>query len=82
MCLNCSLTRSLENEHLNQAVALDPNNPQYHYTLALVYEEYGDTTARKMWYNKAIIELERIRIIDLEYRDVSTKVAVILKKKR
>ncbi len=68
--------------HLKRAVELAPDNPRYRYTLGLLYEQYGDVTKSKSWYNKAIIELEKTRMLNADYENVSAKIEAISKKGR
>jgi Flp pilus assembly protein TadD len=68
--------------HLTRAVELAPDNPRYRYALGLLYEQYGDVTKSKSWYNKAIIELEKTRMLNADYENVSAKIEAISKKGR
>jgi tetratricopeptide (TPR) repeat protein len=61
------------------AVKLSPQDPRTHYELGVLYKQYGDRTGKKNWYNKAIIELERTRIIDPMFEDVSSELATLKK---
>ena len=64
-----------------KAISIAPRDPQTHYALGMFYERQGDRTGRQGWYNKALLELEQVRMIDSKYKDVSTQLAE-LKKKR
>ena len=66
--------------HLARAVRLAPNEPKYHYALALLYEQYGDLMGRKTWYNKAFIEFQKTRMLDADYKDVASKIEAMSKK--
>ncbi len=68
-------------ERFQTAVDMAPRDPQPRYDLAMLYKRYGDLTGSKSFYNKAIIELERTRMIDSGFKDVSAQL-VTLKKKR
>ena len=61
-------------QHLKQAIKISSQRPAYHYTLADVYEQYGDATGRSTWYNKAKIELERTRMLDTHYGDIDARI--------
>jgi tetratricopeptide (TPR) repeat protein len=65
---------------LKRAVNLAPNNPKYHYELGLVYEQYGDETGRKTWYNKALLEFEKTRMLDKNHGNVAAKVRAMSQK--
>ena len=67
-------------QHLKRIVALAPNVPKYRYALAILYEQYGDITGRRTWYNKAIIEFEKTHMLDEKYKDVSAKIRAMSKK--
>ena len=66
--------------HYKRLIELAPDEPRYHYALASLYEQYGDDTGNKKWYNKAIIEFEKTRILDANYKHLSSKLESIHKK--
>ena len=68
-------------KHLQTAVKMDSRDPRTHYELAMFYKQTGDRTGSMSWYNKAIIEFEKTRMIDSGFKDVSAQL-VTLKKKR
>ncbi len=66
-------------EHLQTAVKMAPRNPQVHYELGMYYKQYGERTGDKSWYNKAIIEFEKTRLIDSDFQDVSSQIGALRK---
>jgi len=68
-------------EALELAVRTAPQNPRTHYELGMAYKKYGDSTENRSWYNKARIELEKTRIIDHRFRDVSAQLNELSKKR-
>ena len=66
-------------EHLQAAVKMAPRNPQTHYELGMYYKQYGERTGDKSWYNKAIIEFEKTRLIDSDFQDVSSQIGALRK---
>lgn len=68
-------------EHYKSAIELEPSEPRFHYALARLYEKYGDNTGNKSWYNKAIIEFAKIRMLDEDYDDISSRIERIRNKK-
>jgi tetratricopeptide (TPR) repeat protein len=68
-------------EHLQTAVNMAPRHPRIHYELGMFYKQYGDRTGNGSWYNKAIIEFEKTRMIDPDFENVSAELAA-LKRKR
>jgi len=63
------------------AAKMAPQDPRTHYELGVFYKQYGDRTGNKSWYNKAIIEFERTRMIDPKFEDVSAELAALYKKR-
>lgn len=70
-------------ESLQAAVKAAPRDPRTHYNLAVFYEQNGDSTGNVSWYNKAIIEFERTRMIDSKYESesISTQLTELYKKR-
>ncbi len=70
-------------ESLQAAVKAAPQDPRTHYKLAVLYKQNGDRTGNVSWYNKAIIEFERTRIIDSKYESesISAELAELYKKR-
>ena len=68
-------------ESFQSAVKMSPQDPRMHYELAVFYKQHGDRTGNKSWYNKAIIEFERTRMIDPDFADVSSELATLYKRK-
>ena len=70
-------------ESLQAAIKASPQDPRAHYKLAMLYKRNGDQTGNISWYNKAIIELERTRMIDSKYKSesVSAELAELYKKR-
>ena len=66
--------------HYNRAIELAPDEPSFHYALGSLYEQYGDDTGNRKWYNKAIIEFAKTRMLDTNYNNVSSKLEKIRKK--
>ena len=67
-------------EHFQLAVKSAPQDPSAHYALGMFYGQYGDHTGNKCWYNKAIIELEKTRMIDSKFEGVSSELEALRKK--
>jgi len=67
-------------EHFQSAVKIAPRNPQAHYELGMFYKQYGERTGDKNWYNKAIIEFEKTRLIDSDFEGVSSEIGALRKK--
>jgi tetratricopeptide (TPR) repeat protein len=67
-------------EHLQPAVKIAPRDPRTHYELGMYYKQYGDRTGDKSWYNKAIIEFEKTRLMDSDFEDVSSEIGALRKK--
>jgi len=70
-------------ESLEATAKASPHDPRPHYKLAVFYKKQGDSTGNISWYNKAIIELERTRMIDSKYesQSISTELAELYKKR-
>jgi tetratricopeptide (TPR) repeat protein len=66
--------------HYNSAIELAPNEPRFHYALGSLYEQYGDDTGDKNWYNKAMIEFTRTRMLDANYNNISSKLKQLRQK--
>ncbi|MBD3183683.1 type IX secretion system membrane protein PorP/SprF [Candidatus Poribacteria bacterium] len=66
-------------EHLMTAVRIAPKDPRIHYELAMLYKKKWESTGSRNWYNKAIIEMEKIRMIDEDFRDVKVQLANLKK---
>jgi tetratricopeptide (TPR) repeat protein len=64
-------------EHYEHAIGIDHNDPRFHYGLGAVYEQYGDATGKKQWYNKAMIEFAKTKVLDSDYEDVSSRIEVL-----
>ena len=58
-----------------------PQDPRTRYELGMAYVKYGDSTGNNSWYNKARIELERTRILDLKFKDVSIQLDALSRKR-
>jgi len=58
-------------ELLKFAVEIAPRDPRMHYELGMLYKHYGDSTGNISWYNKAIIQLEKTRMIDSKFKNTS-----------
>ena len=70
-------------ESLEAAAKSSPQDPCPHYKLAVFYRQHGDSTGNISWYNKAIIEYERTRMIDSKYESesISAELAELYKKR-
>jgi tetratricopeptide (TPR) repeat protein len=68
--------------HYSRAVELAPDEPRFHYALGSLYEQYGDDTRDKKWYNKAIIEFAKTMMLDTNYNNVSSKLEKIRQKEQ
>lgn len=68
--------------HYNRAIELAPDEPRFHYALGSLYEQYGDDTGNKKWYNKAIIEFAKTRMLDTNYNNVSSRLEKIRQKEQ
>jgi len=68
-------------DSFQSAANMAPQDPRTHYELGVFYKQYGDRTENKSWYNRAIIEFERTRMIDPKFGDVSTELATLYKKR-
>lgn len=68
-------------EALELAVKIASQDPRTRYELGMAYKKYGDSTENRSWYNKARIELERTRIIDHKFKDVSAQLDKLSKKR-
>jgi len=68
--------------HYNRAIELAPDEPRFHYALGSLYEQYGDDTGNKKWYNKAIIEFAKTRMLDANYHNVSSRLEKIRQKEQ
>jgi len=70
-------------ESLEAAAKASPNDPRPHYKLAVFYKQQGERTGNISWYNKAIIEFERTRMIDSKYESesISAELAELYKKR-
>ena len=68
---------------LQAAVKAAPQDPRTHYKLAVFYKQHGDSTGNVSWYNKAIIEFERARMIDSKYKSesISAQLTELYKKR-
>jgi tetratricopeptide (TPR) repeat protein len=67
-------------EQFQAAIGIAPRDPSTHYELGMYYKQYGDRTGDKSWYNKAIIEFEKTRLIDSDFGDVSSEIKALRKK--
>ena len=63
------------------AAKMSPQDPRMHYELGIFYKQRGDHTGNRSWYNKAIIEFERTRMIDSDFEDVSAQLSTLYKKR-
>jgi tetratricopeptide (TPR) repeat protein len=68
-------------DSFQSAAKMAPQDPRTHYELGVFYKQHGDRTGNKSWYNKAIIEFERTRMIDPKFEDVSAELARLYKKR-
>jgi tetratricopeptide (TPR) repeat protein len=66
--------------HYTSAIELAPNEPRFHYALGSLYEQYGDDTGDKNWYNKAMIAFTKTRMLDANYKNVSSKLKQLRQK--
>lgn len=67
-------------EQFQSAIGIAPRDARTHYELGMYYKQYGDRTGDKSWYNKAIIEFEKTRLIDSDFGDVSSEIKALHKK--
>ncbi|MFQ6041549.1 MAG: tetratricopeptide repeat protein, partial [Candidatus Poribacteria bacterium] len=65
--------------HYKRAIELAPDEPRFHYALGSLYEQYGDDTGNKNWYNKAIIEFTKTGMLDSNY-NLSSRIEKIRQK--
>jgi len=63
--------------HYKRAIELAPDEPRFHYALGSLYEQYGDDTGNKKWYNKAVIEFAKTSMLDANYNDLSYRLEKI-----
>lgn len=66
---------------LEMAEKMASRDPRTHYELAMAYKKYGNQTDNVSWYNKAIIQFEKTRMIDSEYRDVSGQLSELYRRR-
>ncbi len=66
---------------LQAAVGMASGDPGTHYRLAIAYKQYGDQTENASWYNKAMIEFERTRMLDSKFKDVAAQLSELRKKR-
>jgi len=63
--------------HFQSAAKIAPRDPRTHYELGILYKQYGDRTGKESWYNKAIIEFERVRLINPKSEDASAELEAL-----
>ena len=68
--------------HYNRAIELAPDEPRFHYAIGSLYEQYGDDTGNRGWYNKAIIEFTKTMMLDKNYNNVCSRLEKIRKKEQ
>lgn len=68
--------------HYKRAIELAPNEPSFHYAIGSLYEQYGDDTGDRKWYNKAIIEFAKTSMLDANYNNVSSRLEKIRQKEQ
>lgn len=66
---------------LQEAVKIAPQDPKAHYELGVSYKKYGESTGNKSWYNKAIIEFEKAKMIDPELKEASIELSGLYERK-
>jgi tetratricopeptide (TPR) repeat protein len=67
-------------EHFQAAVDMSPREAKTHYKLGMAYKQRGELTGNESWYNKAIIELEKARMIDPKIGNISAELAALKKR--
>ena len=66
---------------LKVSVDMASGDPRTHYRLATAYRKYGDQTKNASWYNKAIIEFERTKMLDSKFEDVAVQLSALYKRR-